>query len=102
MTQLGCMIAAWSEQAAGGTVKLPGYHAGDRGQFSRSRAFRQGGQQGRGIGVEGLFEQRDDILFLHLLAGVLHGDALRGFRDHPHVVGDQHQSHAGFSLQVQQ
>ena len=39
---------------------------------------------------------------LHDLAGVHHGDALRHFTDHAHVVGDQHQGHTAVFLQAAQ
>ena len=31
---------------------------------------------------------------LHLLAGILDNDPVRGFGDHAHVVGDEHKPHA--------
>ena len=37
-----------------------------------------------------------------LLAGVLHDHAIRRLGDDAHVVGDQHQRHAGAVLEVQQ
>ena len=39
---------------------------------------------------------------LHLLAGILDDDAVGGFGDDAHVVGDEHEPHAVFALEPQQ
>jgi hypothetical protein len=63
-------------------------------------ALGQGGKERRGIGVVRIGKEASDLLFLDLLARVLHLHPLRGFCHHAHVVGDQDEPHLGLALDV--
>ena len=93
------VAAARMKQAAAGAVQLTGHNPGNRRQSATLGALRQGIQQGFGIGMARVCKQLHHRLPFDLLAGVLHHHALGGFCDHAHIMGDQHQSHALFTLQ---
>ena len=64
--------------------------------------FRQGRQQRARIVALRRFKQRQHVRLLHLAALVLNHDAVGGFGDDAHIVGDHDQPHAVFGLQPDQ
>ena len=96
------MGAARREEAARRAIELAGHDAGNRGQEPRRGALRQRREQRRGIGVVRIGEEVAGRRRLHLLAGILHDDALRRLGDHAHVVGDQDERHAAVALEAHQ
>ena len=95
--------AARAEQAARRPVFHPGHDAGNGTEaLAPGAALRQGIEQSCGIGMARPLEQAGRRLHLHLLAGIHDHDPVGGLRHHAHVVGDQHQRHAAFALEIQQ
>src|SRR5262245_15801830 len=95
------VAAAWREEAAGRAIELAGNDARYRGEAAAFGTLGEGRKQCCGVGMVRVGEQADDILLLDLLAGIMNRDTLRGLGDDTHVVGDEHEAHAGVALQLE-
>ena len=91
------------EQAAGRPVELAGDDAGDRGQHAPGRPLRQGREQ-RVACRDDADRAKSGCVWLVSTCWPAYWtiDAMRGLGHDAHVVGDEHEAHAGFLTQPQQ
>ena len=94
-----------AKAAAGRLLAQRRHHAGDFGEppalvLQRGAEARHRRHQAARIGVQRRREQRVDRRGFHIAPGIHHDHALRGFRDHAEIMGDQDDRGAKLGLEL--